>query len=47
MFPFVRKVVADVTMEGGFPPFLLDPLDFVAIYAARRSQLAGETAGTA
>ena len=38
MFPFVRKVVADVTMEGGFPPFLLDPIDFVAIYAARRAQ---------
>jgi preprotein translocase subunit SecB len=47
MFPFVRKVVADVTMEGGFPPFLLDPLDFNAIYASRRAQLAGETAGAA
>jgi preprotein translocase subunit SecB len=47
MFPFVRKVVADVTMEGGFPPFLLDPLDFVAIYNARRAQLANETAGLA
>ena len=42
MFPFVRKVVADVTMEGGFPPFLIDPLDFAAVFAARRAQMAGE-----
>jgi len=47
MFPFVRKVVADLTMEGGFPPFMLDPIDFGAIYAARRGQLEGEPAGQA
>jgi len=42
MFPFVRKVIADLTMEGGFPPFLLDPIDFGAIYMARRAQQAGQ-----
>jgi preprotein translocase subunit SecB len=47
MFPFVRKVVSDLTTEGGFPPFLLDPIDFAAIYATRRSQLASEPAGQA
>ncbi|MDR3513087.1 MAG: protein-export chaperone SecB [Caulobacteraceae bacterium] len=47
MFPFVRKVVADLTTEGGFPPFMLDPIDFGAIYAARRGQLSGEPAGQA
>jgi preprotein translocase subunit SecB len=47
MFPFVRKVIADVTMEGGFPPFMLDPIDFAAIYAARRGQLSGAPAGQA
>jgi preprotein translocase subunit SecB len=47
MFPFLRKVVADLTMEGGFPPFMLDPIDFAAIYAARRGQLSGEPAGQA
>ena len=47
MFPFVRKVVADVTMEGGFPPFLLDPIDFAAIYLARRNQMASEPTGQA
>jgi preprotein translocase subunit SecB len=40
MFPFVRKVVADVTMEGGFPPFMLDPIEFGAIYAQRQAQAA-------
>lgn len=47
MFPFVRKVVADVTMEGGFPPFLLDPIDFAAIYLQRRNQMAAEQTGQA
>jgi len=47
MFPFVRKVIADLTTEGGFPPFMLDPIDFAAIYAARRNQLSGEPAGEA
>jgi preprotein translocase subunit SecB len=47
MFPFVRKVVSDLTSEGGFPPFMLDPIDFAAIYAARQNQIAGETVGQA
>jgi preprotein translocase subunit SecB len=47
MFPFVRKVVADVTMEGGFPPFLLDPIDFAAIYLQRRNQMASDQTGQA
>jgi preprotein translocase subunit SecB len=37
-FPFVRRLVADITREGGFPPLLLDPIDFSAIYAQRRQQ---------
>src|SRR5690606_32134971 len=38
LFPFARRIMADVTSEGGFPPFLLDPIDFAAIYAARRAE---------
>jgi preprotein translocase subunit SecB len=38
LFPFARRVVADLTAEGGFPPFMLDPIDFAAIYTARRAQ---------
>lgn len=41
MFPFVRRIVADMTRDGGFPPFNMDPIDFVALYRqeiARRMQ---------
>ena len=37
LFPFARKIIADLSTDGGFPPFLLEPLDFVAIYAQRRA----------
>ncbi len=38
LFPFARRIVADLSTEGGFPPFLLDPLDFATIYAARKAR---------
>ncbi len=37
-FPFVRRLVADITREGGFPPLLLDPIDFANLYMQRRQQ---------
>ena len=41
LFPFARQIIADATLQGGFyPPFMVDPLDFAAIYAARQGQLA-------
>jgi preprotein translocase subunit SecB len=40
LFPFARRVIADVSSEGGFPPFLLDPIDFAGVYAARRAEAA-------
>ena len=36
LFPFVRRVIADVTREGGFPPLFLDPIDFSQLYMARK-----------
>lgn len=33
IFPFLRRVVADITREGGFPPLMLDPIDFGTLYA--------------
>ncbi len=33
VFPFLRRLVADITREGGFPPLFLDPVDFGALYA--------------
>ncbi len=32
LFPFVRRIVSDVTRDGGFPPLNLDNIDFVALY---------------
>ena len=42
LFPYVRRIVSDVTRDGGFPPFNLEPIDFVALYRAelaRRAEL--------
>jgi preprotein translocase subunit SecB len=41
LFPFVRRIVSDVTRDGGFPPVNLDSVDFVALY---RQELARRTA---
>jgi preprotein translocase subunit SecB len=38
LFPFARNILGDVTREGGFPPVLLQPIDFVALWQARRAQ---------
>lgn len=38
VFPFLRRLVADVTREGGFPPLYVDPIDFAALYVRRQQQ---------
>ena len=38
LFPFARRIIAEVTSEGGYPPFLLDPIDFAAVYIARKGE---------
>ncbi len=42
LFPFLRRLLADITREGGFPPLLLDPIDFSQLYLQRREE---QTAG--
>lgn len=42
LFPFVRRIVSDVTRDGGFPPFNLDLVDFVALYRAELARRAAE-----
>ena len=32
IFPFLRRIVSDVTRDGGFPPVNLEPIDFMALY---------------
>lgn len=38
LFPFARRVIADVTRDGGFPPLMLDPIDFHSLYMQNRAR---------
>jgi preprotein translocase subunit SecB len=38
LFPFARQIVADAVRDGGFPPLMIDPIDFVALYQQNLSQ---------
>lgn len=40
LFPFARQILADATRNGGFPPLMLDPIDFVALYQQNAAQAA-------
>jgi len=41
LFPFVRRIVSDVVRDGGMPPLMIEPIDFMALYQARVAQGAG------
>jgi preprotein translocase subunit SecB len=43
IFPFLRRIVADATRDGGFPPLMLEPIDFAQLYQSSR-QAAGSDA---
>ena len=38
LFPFAREIIADLVTKGGFPPLLLAPVNFDALYAQRAQQ---------
>jgi preprotein translocase subunit SecB len=38
LFPFARQIMADATRNGGFPPLMLDPIDFANMYLQRMKQ---------
>jgi preprotein translocase subunit SecB len=42
LFPFLRRVLADLTRDGGFPPLMLDPVDFRRLYAESRPRAEGQ-----
>jgi preprotein translocase subunit SecB len=44
LFPFARQVVADATRHGGFPPLMIDPVDFAGLYRRRMSELSVQQA---
>ncbi|MFS0774081.1 protein-export chaperone SecB [Sphingomonas sp. 1P08PE] len=38
LFPFARRVLADAVRDGGFPPLLLEPIDFGQLYLQQAAQ---------
>ena len=42
IFPFARQVLANVTQQGGFPPLMMEPVDFTAIYRQNLQKLAAQ-----
>ena len=38
LFPFARQIIADASRNGGFPPLLVDPVDFAALYRQRLAE---------
>ncbi len=47
LFPYARRIIGDLSADGGFPPFLLEPIDFAGIYAARKAQSENPVVGNA
>jgi preprotein translocase subunit SecB len=45
LFPFARRIIADATLDAGFPPLLLDPIDFAGLYMQRAAQQQAEALG--
>lgn len=45
LFPFARRIVADATRDGGFPPLMIDPIDFLALFRQRQRAAAAQAGG--
>jgi preprotein translocase subunit SecB len=45
LFPFARRIIADTVIDGGFPPLLLDPIDFGGLYMQSAAQQQAEATG--
>jgi preprotein translocase subunit SecB len=45
LFPFARRLIADASLDGGFPPLLLDPIDFAGLYMQSAAQQQAEATG--
>ena len=43
LFPYLRRLVADLTREGGFQPLTLDPIDFASLFLKRQREAAAQT----
>ena len=39
LFPFARRIVADIVRDGGMPPLMIEPIDFAALFRAKVAQM--------
>jgi preprotein translocase subunit SecB len=46
LFPFAREIIATSVRNGGFPPLLIDPVDFVGLYRQRMTELQAQQAAS-
>jgi len=42
LFPFAREIIAAAVRNGGFPPLLIDPIDFVGLYRQKLQEMQGQ-----
>lgn len=45
LFPFARRILSDATRDGGFPPLMLDPIDFAALYYQHKAAANNKVSG--
>ena len=45
LYPYARQTIGDLVQAGGFPPFLMQPLNFEGLYAENLRQRAAQQAG--
>ena len=39
LFPFARRIVADMVRDGGMPPLMIEPIDFAALFRAKAMEM--------
>jgi len=42
LFPFARRIISDMTRDGGFPPLMLDPIDFATLFHQKKASDAAQ-----
>jgi len=47
LFPFARRIVADIVRDGGMPPLMIEPIDFAALYRSKMLEAAAPPAAPA
>ena len=47
LFPFARRIIADMVRDGGMPPLMIEPIDFAALYRAKQAQMQQMRGGAA